>query len=125
MKRLLTATVALLALVAFAPAVQAQGGGGGGGGGGRMRMQDALFKDITLSTAQQTKVDSIVAHYRQEMGPMGGGRPDSAVMAKRRGLMDKEVGDFRAVLDAEQQKVFDKNVGDWKERMNRRRPPGS
>lgn len=124
MKRFVLAAASCLALVAAAPAVRAQGGGQG-----RMRMTEMLFKDITLTDAQKTKSDSIIAHYREMMGPpmgggMGGGPPDSAAMAKRRETMMKEQADLRAVLDAEQQKVFDKNAAEMRERMSQRRPSG-
>ena len=63
----------LLALMAV-PVAHAQERGQGG----ERRMQ-MMFKDITLTAAQKTKVDSILAHYRAEMGPMNqGSRPDSA-----------------------------------------------
>src|SRR5512143_1512238 len=125
MKRVLMAAAAFVALAVGAPRAQAVGGGGGGG---RMRMAEMLFKDITLTDAQKVKTDSVIAHYREMMGPMGGGMgspPDSATMAKRREIMSKEQADLRALLNADQVATFDKNLAAMRERMAQRRPPGS
>jgi Spy/CpxP family protein refolding chaperone len=108
----------ILALVAL-PTAQAQGPGQGGPMGER-RMQ-MMFKDITLSQAQKAKVDSIFAVYRTQMGPMTpGAPPDSAAMATRRSLMQKQNGDIRAVLTPEQQPVFDRNLEEMRSAMQRR-----
>ena len=105
----------LLALMAV-PVAHAQERGQGG----ERRMQ-MMFKDITLTAAQKTKVDSILAHYRAEMGPMSqGSRPDSAAMAHRRSLMQKQTADIRALLSREQQPVFDRNLEGMKNERQRR-----
>ena len=107
---------ALLALAATA--AQAQGPGGRGGPGRRMEL---LFKDITLTPAQQTKVDSIQARYRSERPSFTPGTPpDSATRDKVRALFQRERDDLRAVLTADQQKTFDRNL----EEMRQRRPGG-
>lgn len=75
-------------------------------GGGNSRAQ-RLFKDITLTPAQKTKVDSIVAHHRaQSQAATEGGSADGA----RRDLMRRQVADLRLVLTKEQQEVFDRNA---------------
>jgi Spy/CpxP family protein refolding chaperone len=119
MKRAVLAAAAFLALTALAPKAHAQGGGQGGGRG---RMTEMLFKDITLTDVQKTKVDSIVAHYREMMPPRGDMNtpPDSATMAKRREIMTKQNADLRTLLTADQQTAFDKNVADMANRMGRR-----
>jgi len=105
---------ALLALAATA--AQAQGPGGRGGPGRRMEL---LFKDITLTPAQQAKVDSIQARYRSERPSFTPGTPpDSATRDKVRALFQRERDDIRAVLTADQQKTFDRNL----EEMRQRRP---
>jgi Spy/CpxP family protein refolding chaperone len=116
MKRLLSLVTALTLVVIVAPRATAQGGGGGRPGMGQMMM-----KDITLTDAQKAKLDSVVAPYREQMRAMGGtgGPPDSATMAKRRDLMTKQQVAVRAILTADQQKVFDKNVAE----MNAMRRP--
>ena len=128
MKRFFSLAASLFMLALTAPQVHAQGGGPGGGRG---RMTGMLFKDITLTDAQKTQTDSIMAAYRPQMqalGPMRGGEgapPDSASMAKRRDLMSKEYADLRKVLTPEQQTAFDKNVAEMREKMSQmRRPPG-
>ena len=115
MRKMLSAVAALALLVLVSPRATAQGGGGGGGA--RPGMGQMMMKDITLTDAQKVKVDSIVGSYREQMrgmmgGNMGGGPPDSATMAKRREMMTKQQVAVRAVLNADQQKVFDKNVAE-------------
>lgn len=98
-----------------------QGGPGMRGGRG-MAM---LFEGITLTDAQQTKVDSISAKYRaerQKMMPngMGGGPPDESMRAKMTEMMNKQNAEIRAVLTPEQQKTFDANVEKRKQMMQQR-----
>lgn len=99
-----------------------QGGPGMRGGRG-MAM---LFEGITLTDAQQTKVDSISAKYRaerQKMMPngMGGGPPDDATRAKMMEMMTRQNAEIRAILAPDQQKIFDANVEKRKQMMQR--PP--
>jgi protein CpxP len=109
---------ALLALTATAAQAQGPGGGGRGGPGRRMEL---LFKDITLTPAQQAKVDSIQARYRSERPSFTPGTPpDSATRDKVRALFQRERDDIRAVLTPDQQKTFDRNLED----MRQRRPGG-
>jgi Spy/CpxP family protein refolding chaperone len=108
----------LLALAATAAPAQTPMRGGPGGPGRRM---ERLFKDITLTPAQQAKVDSIQAHYRTERPSFTPGTPpDSATREKIRALFQRERDDLRAVLTPDQQKAFDRNVED----MRQRRPGG-
>lgn len=127
--------VAGLALCASASVASAQGappaggpppggpqGGPGMRGGRGMAM---LFEGITLTDAQQTKVDSITAKYRaerQKMMPngMGGGPPDEGMRAKMTEMMTKQNAEIRAVLTADQQKTFDANVEKRKQMMQQR-----
>ena len=89
--------------------------------GGARRME-LLFKDITLTPAQQAKVDSIQARYRSERPSFTPGTPpDSATREKIRALFQRERDDLRAVLTSDQQKTFDRNV----EEMRQRRPGGA
>jgi hypothetical protein len=74
-----------------------------------------LMEGITLSDAQKSAVDSITAKYRaerQKLMPNGmqGGRPDDATRAKMTDMMNKQNAEIRAILTADQQKVFDTNV---------------
>ena len=105
----------LLALMA-APMVQAQERGEGS----ERRMQ-MMFKDITLTGVQKTKIDSVMSHYRSQMTPMTpGSPPDSAAMASRRSLMQKQNSDIRLLLTREQQPVFDRNIEEKRAAMRRR-----
>jgi Spy/CpxP family protein refolding chaperone len=104
----------LLALLAAPLAAQ---GGGGQGNFAAMRMQ-AMLKDITLTAAQQSKVDSIAADYRGKMPAFTPGvRPDSSSRAQRREMMQHHDADIRAVLTAEQQPIWDRNAADMRVRM--------
>ena len=113
-RRLATLAGLMVALAVIGTPAFAQGGGGGGGGGaggGGARMQEALFKGITLSSAQQTKIDSIRAAYRASAGDASGGSemsPDDR--QKRRQAMRQQVTDMRAVLTPDQQPQYDQNV---------------
>jgi Spy/CpxP family protein refolding chaperone len=119
--KLRTALVTLiLAVLAIAPA-QAQARERGPGGNGERRMQ-MMFKDITLTASQKMAVDSILASHRREAEPMAArSRPDSATMAHRRGLMQKQNAEIRAVLTREQLPVFDRNREEMRSAMQRRR----
>ena len=123
MKRIRVAVMlsVLAALVAFAaPAAFAQGGGGGGQGRGRQ--MEMLMKDITLTDAQKTSVDSIVQSFRAQMPAFTPGQPpDSAARAKRMEVMGKQNTAIRSLLTADQQKVFDKNLAEMPP-MGRPRP---
>jgi Spy/CpxP family protein refolding chaperone len=113
----------LAALVALAaPAAYAQGGGGGGQGRGARQME-MLMQGITLTDAQKAQVDSIAQSFRAQMPAFTPGQPpDSAAQAKRMEIAEKRNTAIRAVLTADQQKVFDKNVADMRANMNRPRP---
>lgn len=116
--KLRAALVAFILALVAAPLVQAQERGQAGGGERRVQM---MFKDITLTATQQAGVDSIMAHYRKEMGPATpGSRPDSAATAARRSLMQKQNSDIRALLTREQQSVFDRNLVEMRNAMQRR-----
>ena len=125
--------VAGIALCAGASVASAQGGPPPGGPGGQQggpgarggRGMAMLFEGITLTDAQQAKVDSITAKYRaerQKMMPngMGGGPPDDATRAKMMEMMDKQTGEIRGALTADQQKLFDANIEKRKQMMQQR-----
>ena len=127
--------VAGVALCASASAASAQGappagttapqGGPQGGPGGGRGMQ-MLFEGITLTDAQQARLDSVTAKYRaerQSLMPNGmqGGPPDEATRAKMTAMMDRQNAEIRALLSADQQKLFDANLE--KRKQMRQRPP--
>jgi hypothetical protein len=92
-------------------------------GGGRPNMSAMLFKDITLTPAQQVKADSISAKYREQMQALRNGGGDQQEMrAKRTELMEKQRDELKAILTDDQKKVFDKNYEDMRQQMQNRRP---
>lgn len=92
--------------------------------GGRPNMAAMLLKDITLSPAQQARVDSIDAKYRDQMQTLRNSGDDrETMMQKRRDLMEKQRDEIKAVLTDDQKKTFDKNVEDMRANMQNRRPP--
>ncbi len=120
--KLRTAIFPLVLALLSVSSAHAQGSGQANGSPDERRIQ-TMFKDVTLTPAQKTRVDSIMAHYKTEMGPnTPGTQPDSATMARRRTLMQKRTVDLRTILTKEQLPAFDKNV---EEMRNQRRPPGS
>ena len=93
--------------------------------GGRRNMAAMLFKDITLSPAQQAKADSIQAKYREQMQALRSGGGDQQEMrTKGRELQEKQREELKAMLTDDQKKVFDKNVEDMRQAMQNRRPQG-
>jgi Spy/CpxP family protein refolding chaperone len=105
--------MALSALVLAPPKAPAQNPPNRGPG----RRMEILFKDITLTPAQQSKIDSIQSHYREQMPSLTpGSPPDSATRERVRALFRHELDDFRAVLAADQQPTFDRNVEAMRER---------
>lgn len=80
-----------------------------------------LLKDITLTAAQQAKIDSIRARYSAQLPAFTPGtRPDSATRAKMREVFQHQDDEIRGVLTADQQKAWDKNLAE----MRARRPGG-
>ena len=126
------ASVAFLAIASVASAQAPQGGppqGGppqGGPQGRSGRMTQMLFAGIDLTDAQKDQIAKIGEKYqaeREALRPAGGqqaGPPDSTTRAKMDDLRTRSNADYRAILTADQQKIFDKNVADMKARMEAR-----
>ena len=95
------------------------------GRGNRPNMSAMLFKDITLSPAQQAKADSIQAKYRDQMQALrtAGGDPQE-MRTKRTEMMEKQRDELKSILTEDQKKTFDKNVEDMRQQMQNRRPQG-
>ena len=97
-------------------------------------MSKMLFKGIELTDAQKAQVEQISQKYkaqREALRPAGGqmqGPPDDATRAKMEELKNQSNAEYRAILNADQQKIFDQNVAAMKARMEQRKkqgPPGS
>lgn len=125
-----------VAFLGVASVASAQGGppaGGppqGGPRGGRSMMSQMLFAGIDLTDAQKDQIQKINEKYRAEreaLRPAGAEQPsgppappDSATRAKMESIRTRSLADYRGILTADQQKVFDKNVADMKARMEQR-----
>lgn len=70
----------------------------------------ALLKDITLTTSQQHKVDSLRQLFLSRVPPQAYTAPDSAMVEQVRGLLAQALESIREVLDAHQKNTWDHNV---------------
>jgi len=114
------AAIALVAAALSAGAAAAQnppppppGGPGQGGPGGNVmgRRVGMLLQGITVTPAQQARIDSIVSATMARMPAMTPGTPpDSATRAQRRELTMRQDSTIRAMLTPEQQQVWDRNA---------------
>ena len=104
---------------------QGQGERRGGGMGGM------LLKDITLTDAQKAQVKTIREKYLPQQlelrkaSQATGGPPDEPTRAKMMDLQEKQAAEIRAILTADQQKVFDANLKEMRDRMEARRKGSS
>ncbi len=124
---LAVAAIALTASTAMAQGGPPMGGGQGGGQGAGNRQMEAMMKDITLTDAQKTKIDSVVAAAREESMKLrsemqAGSPPSDELRAKMTAVTTKRNDAIKAVLTAEQQAVFAKNLENMPQ-MGGRRPP--
>jgi Spy/CpxP family protein refolding chaperone len=110
-----------------APPQQGQGQGEMRRGGG---MGGMLLKDISLTDAQKAQIKTIRENYLPQQMELRkatqatGGPPDEATRTKMMDLQNKQAGEIRAILTADQQKTFDHNLHEMKERMDRRNGSG-
>jgi Spy/CpxP family protein refolding chaperone len=104
------------------PEPQGQGGMRRGGGMGGM-----LLKDITLTDAQKAQIKTIRDKYMPQQMELRkaaqatGGPPDEATRSKMMDLQEKQAAEIRAILTADQQKVFDGNLKAMRDQMEARR----
>jgi protein CpxP len=116
MKNTIRMIVAAAALAIAAPAY-AQGGGGMQMSPAERaaRQKDMLFKDITLTTVQSAKVDTIMTQAGEKqqaaMAAARSGGGDMATMRESMAKMNTERNDaLKALLTDEQKKKFDENL---------------
>lgn len=100
------------------------------GSGRRSTMMGGnLLEGITLTDMQQAQVRAIREKYAPQRTEImqavrsSGMPPDSATMAKMRGITEAQTADIRAILTAEQQKILDKNVVEERERLEKKLKP--
>jgi Spy/CpxP family protein refolding chaperone len=126
MKAIRIAALAFALCAGVASVASAQDGQGQGerrqGGMGGM-----LLKDITLTDAQKAQVKTIREKYLPQQMELRkaaqgtGGPPDEATRSKMMDLQEKQAAEIRAILTADQQKVFDGNLKEMRDRMEARR----
>ena len=120
--------IAGVVFMGVASVASAQGGPGGPrmDRGGMNRM---LFAGIELTDAQKDQIQKISEKYRAEreaLRPAGAQNegppppPDDATRAKMDAIRAKSNAEYRAVLTADQQVIFDKNLAEMKARMEER-----
>lgn len=98
----------------------------GGGPRGPGRMQAMALQGITLTPAQQAKVDSITAKTRAQMPAMTPGNPPSdADRQKMMSLSTASLKEIRTVLTPDQQAIYDKNVAAIQQQMQQRMQGGA
>jgi Spy/CpxP family protein refolding chaperone len=114
-------TAALVFAVSTAFAQTPPAGRGPGGQGPSERRMAMLLKDITLTPAQQARIDSIGVRYQGQMPAFTPGTPpDSATREKMRDLFRRHNEEIRAVLTPDQQKVWDRNLAEMRARRGER-----
>jgi Spy/CpxP family protein refolding chaperone len=90
-------------------------------------MGGMLLKDITLTDAQKAQIKTIREKYLPQQMELRkaaqatGGTPDQASRAKMTDLQEKQAAEIRALLTADQQKVFDGNLKAMRDRMEARK----
>ena len=83
------------------------------------------LQGITLTAAQQAKVDSITTKTRAQMPAMTPGTPPSdADRQKMMTLSQASIKEVRAVLTPDQQAIYDKNVAQMQQMMQQRMQGG-
>lgn len=149
MLRFRTAALVAALMIGSTAVAGAQRGPEEGGRQSRMkaaqgRMHQALFRDITLTDAQKTRLEAIRTAYRPQfqalreqarpqMQSMREARQQNDTVAMRTArtqleqhrtqvtaLMEKQRAEVRAVLTTEQQATFDRNVTQMRERAMQR-----
>lgn len=125
--RMAIAGVAFLGVASVASAQTPQDtpphGGPGGPRMGRGEMGKMLFAGIELTDAQKEQIQKINEKYRAEREALRSadgqrpGPPDDATRAKMDDIRTRSHSEYRAVLTADQQVIFDKNLSDMKARM--------
>ena len=87
-----------------------------------------LFNGIELTEAQKAQVQQISEKYRAQKDALrsnGGqmGAPDDAARAKMSEIMNASHAEYRAILNADQQKIFDQNLAEMKARKQHHKKP--
>ena len=90
-------------------------------------MGGMLLKDITLTDAQKDQIKTIREKYVPRQMELRkavqatGGPPDEKTRAAMVDLQNQQAAEIRAILTADQQKIFDQNLAEMKARMDARR----
>ena len=127
MKRTFQIVTAAVMLTVASVTAQAQGGGAGGGmrgGRGWEQQKTMLLKDITLSPAVASSVDSIAKVYTEKQTAMRAGMAQGAQMspedrAKMMAITPERNAAIKKQLTAEQVTQFDKNEAEMSQGRGR------
>ncbi len=134
MKAIRIATLTAVLCVGMTSVAAAQGAPPQGQGQGEMRrgggMGGRLLKDITLTDAQKEQVKTIREKYLPQQLELrktaqATGSMDDATRTRMMDLQTQQAAEIRAILTADQQKVFDHNLHEMKEDMDARRKGGN
>jgi len=99
-------------LAPAAPGHDGPGGKEGRGGHMRERMQAMLFKGITLTDDQKAALEKLKEEHKSEHKKDGGDAKKGTAKEERKAAMEKHLAAIRAILTADQAKIFDENVKD-------------
>ena len=128
MKKLRVAMMVAVLSVGMTAVAQAQDAQPQGQRGGGRGMQ-AMLQGITLTAAQQPKVDSLIKKFDADnqalRAEMQNGGDRQALMGKMRDARGKQAEELKALLTDDQKKVFDKNMEEARNRMGGGRPGGN
>lgn len=121
--------VAFVGIASVASAQAPQGGGSPQQGrtqGRGAQIAARLFAGIDLTEAQTAQIQKITDKYNEEkpVTPAEGGEkpavPHEGGGSRMLELITRSQAEYRAILNQDQQKIFDKNFADIKDRIEQR-----
>jgi len=119
--------IAAAAFVGVASVASAQGQGGNPPQSGEQqgspkeaRIARRLFLGIDLTAAQNQQLEKIMEKYAAEKRASPADNADEATRARKIDMIIRSQAEYRTILTADQQKIFDKNAAELKARMEER-----
>lgn len=127
MKKIRIGTMVAVLFVGMASFARAQDSAAGDSHGPNMRAM--MMNSITLTAAQQFRIDAVERKYGQQIAALHAeernGGDVQAVGEKMRDVRKHEFEEIKTVLTADQRSIFDKNVEDMRARMPKAHAPSS